>query len=183
MKRDCMTNQPMARACEDSFSFRPVQPPGIDIADAYPKLKASKFRQLGFTLIELMIVVAVVAVLAAIAFPSYRNQVRKSQRTDAKSSLLDLAGRQERYFTTNNVYTNVPANLGYSGTFPVSVPSGTTFNYGISVTAVGTGGNTYTATAVPNGDQANDSCGTYSINEQGVQSNSNATTPSDQCWR
>ena len=145
--------------------------------------KAGESRALGFTLIELMIVVAVIAVLAAIAFPSYQNQIRKSQRTDAKMSLLDLAGRQERYFTTNNVYTNVPANLGYSGTFPVSVPSATTFNYGVSVTAVGTAGNTYTATAVPNGNQANDTCGTFSINEQGVQSNSGGTTASDQCWR
>lgn len=176
-----MKNQPMAREYEDSFSSRHVLPPEVDTVDACQKLKASNFRHFGFTLIELMIVVAVVAVLAAIALPSYRNQVRKSKRTDAKTSLLDLAGRQERYFTTNNAYTNIPANLGYSGTFPVSVPSATTFNYGISVTAAA--GSTYTATAAPNGDQASDTCGTYSINEQGVQSNSNATTASDQCWR
>ena len=75
----------------------------------------------GFTLIELMVVVAVVAILAAIAYPSYINQVRKSRRADAKSALLDLATRQERFFSTQNTYTNNAANLGYSAAFPQPV--------------------------------------------------------------
>lgn len=181
MKWDFMKNQPTAKDCGDGFPFTNVLSSYVGTAKACQKVKTSKPQHLGFTLTELMIVVAVIAVLAAIAFPSYRNQVQKSKRTDAKTSLLDLAGRQERYFTTNNAYTIIPANLGYSGAFPVSVPSSTTFNYSITVTAAA--GSTYTATATPNGDQVNDTCGTYSINEQGVQGNSNATTASDQCWR
>lgn len=137
----------------------------------------------GFTLIELIIAVAIVGVLAAVAMPVYQSQIRKSRRTDAKTALLDLASRQERYMTTNNVYTNVPANLGYSGSFPVAVPSSTSYNYGLSVTAIGSTTTTYTATAIPNGDQVNDSCGTYTINELGVQGNTGATIPTDQCWR
>ena len=135
----------------------------------------------GFTLIELMIVVAVVALLAAVALPSYRAQVRKSKRTDAKMSLLDLASREERYSTTNNSYTHAYANLGFASDFPVAVPSATTFNYALAVTAAGT--STFTITATPNGDQVNDTCGTYQLTEQGVQSNTGATTDSATCWR
>lgn len=138
-------------------------------------------RRRGFTLIEILIVVALVAVLSAIALPIYRSQIMKARRTDAKTSLLDLASREERYFTTNNSYTNVPNNLGYTGAFPVQVPNPTEFVYGISVT--GSTISSWTATAVPNGNQVNDTCGTYIINDQGVQGNSGAATPSAQCWR
>lgn len=138
-------------------------------------------RMRGFTLIEMMIVAAVIAILAAIALPIYKSHIFKARRTDAKTALLDLATRQERFSTTNNSYTNVPGSLGYAGAFPVSVPSATEFNYGISVTASTT--SSFTATAVPNGDQVNDTCGTYVINDQGVQSTTGGTTPSAQCWR
>jgi type IV pilus assembly protein PilE len=168
-----MNKQPITSGYDDSFTSEAVA--------TDEKLKLGKGRHLGFTLIELMIVVAVIAILAAIALPSYTNQIRKSKRTDAKTSLLDLASRQERYFTTNNAYTSTSTNLGYSGSYPVSVPSATTFNYGIDVTAASA--TAYTATATPNGDQTNDSCGTYSINELGVQSNSNNTTAISECWR
>ena len=57
----------------------------------------------GFTLIELMIVVVVLTLLAAIAIPTYSNQIRKSRRSEAKSALLDLAGREERFMATNGV--------------------------------------------------------------------------------
>ena len=148
-------------------------------------MKIHSERQLssarGFTLIELMIVVAVVAIISAIALPSYRSQILKAKRTDAKTALLDLATREERYFSTRNTYTSVPADLGYSGPFSVPVPSANEFNYGISVTASTT--SSFTATAVPNGNQVNDTCGTYSINDQGVQANTNGTTASAQCWR
>src|SRR6267154_1626429 len=69
----------------------------------------------GFTLVELMIVVVIVAILASIAIPAYNSQIRKSRRTEAKTALLDLAGREERYFnTSNNTYTNLAVNLAYA---------------------------------------------------------------------
>ncbi len=61
----------------------------------------------GFTLIELMIVVVIVAILAGIAYPSYQDSIRKARRADAKSALLEAASRQERFYTENNQYTNV----------------------------------------------------------------------------
>ena len=82
-----------------------------------------KQRAAGFTLIEMMIVVVIAAILASIAIPSYQAQIRKSRRTDAKTAVLDLAGREEKYFSLNNTYTNSAANLGYTS-FPQTVGSG-----------------------------------------------------------
>lgn len=66
----------------------------------------------GFTLIELMIAVAVIAILAAVAFPSYQDSVRKTRRADAKAALERVAALQERWFTENNSYTSDPVDLG-----------------------------------------------------------------------
>ena len=80
--------------------------------------------QRGFTLIELMITVAVIGILATIAATSYSSQVMQSRRTDARSALMDLAGREEKLFSVTNAYGNTPAALGYSGTaFPQQVGS------------------------------------------------------------
>lgn len=70
----------------------------------------------GFTLVELMVVVVIASILLAVAVPSYLSQIRQSRRTDARTALLDLAGREERFFSTSAAsYTNVPANLGLAG--------------------------------------------------------------------
>ena len=66
----------------------------------------------GFTLIELMIVVAIISVVGAIAYPSYSNYIKKATRADAKVTLLDLAGKQERFHLQNKTYTAVLADLG-----------------------------------------------------------------------
>lgn len=64
----------------------------------------------GFTLIELMIVVAVIAIIAAIAYPSYMDYVRQSRRADATVALLELAQYMERYYTNNGRYTDGDGN-------------------------------------------------------------------------
>ena len=134
----------------------------------------------GFTLIELMIGVAVLALLTGIAISAYGYQVVKSRRADAKAALLDLAARQERFFTTNNTYTNVAANLGFAA-LPASVPGGTsTTTYTLSITAVSA--TSYAAQAVRTGPQATDNCGDYTITDRGVQGNVNNTQATAQCW-
>ena len=78
----------------------------------------------GMTLMELMIVVVIVSILASIAIPSYIQQVRKSRRVEAKTALLDLAGREERYFSTSvngANYSPLPSDLGYTGAWPIPV--------------------------------------------------------------
>jgi type IV pilus assembly protein PilE len=139
--------------------------------------------QRGFTLIELMIVVAIVAILAAIAFPSYTQQVRKGRRVDAKSAMLDLAARQENFFATNNRYSVSGTALNYGNNFPISLVTGSVTSYTMTVTQVAV--TDYTITATPAGDQVADACNTYVLNNFGVQSNltaGGAANTTTGCW-
>src|ERR1700682_6449593 len=68
----------------------------------------------GFTLVELMVTVVVAAILFAIAVPTYTSQMQKARRTDARSALLDLAGREERFFSVSTAYTATASQLGYA---------------------------------------------------------------------
>src|SRR5882672_6473627 len=133
----------------------------------------------GFSLIELMVAVAIVALLTGIAVASYTFQIAKSRRADAKSALLDLAARQERFFTTNNTYTNVAANLGYAA-LPASIPGGTApATYTLTITAATAA--TFSAQAARSGAQATDNCGDYTIDDRGVQANVNNTLATALC--
>ena len=142
-------------------------------------------RDSGFTLIELMVTIVIATMLIVIAIPSYTSQMRKSKRTDAKTALLDLAGREERYMATNSAYTADPVALGYGAgaTFPVTLPNN---DYTINVTNLGTADNTatpptpasyaLTATAI-NAQNKDTACATFSLNSQGQQ-----TATSTSCW-
>jgi type IV pilus assembly protein PilE len=135
---------------------------------------------MGFTLIELMITLVIVSVLVAIAMPSYYSKVLKSHRVEAKTALLDLAGREERYYNTASppAYTAVPVNLGYgngAATFPMTVGSG---YYTVNISNVSA--TTYTITATSTGTQTKDTpCATFTLTNTGVQSSSPNTTD---CW-
>lgn len=136
----------------------------------------------GFTLIELMIVVAIVAILAAVAVPSYRSYVLRSHRTVAINALLDLGSRQARYYTTNNTYTTDLTLLGYpAGT--VSLPSSTNAYYTITVgpTPTFTILTTFTVTATRAGTQVNDTCGNYTYTDLGIKDVSSGSVNS--CWQ
>jgi type IV pilus assembly protein PilE len=89
------------------------------------RIPASPPRAAGFTLIELMVVVAIATILFAVAVPSYLSYIRQSRRTEARTAVLDLAGRQERFFSTNGAnYATTPTQVGYSGAWPVTVGTG-----------------------------------------------------------
>ena len=125
----------------------------------------------GFTLIELMIVVAVVAILAAIAIPSYSNLTRKARRADAMDSLTKIAMNQERYYNNKNRYSDYANVFGASDTDPIDSEEGF---YVITVTT-SNGGSAFTAVAVAQGDQANDvqgnqSCANLSLTNTGLKS-------------
>ncbi|MDT8372194.1 MAG: type IV pilin protein [Gammaproteobacteria bacterium] len=109
-------------------------------------------KQSAFTLIELMVTVAIIGILASIAYPSYQGSVMKSRRADAKGALLNQANRMERHFTETNSYIDatVPGNTDY---YTLSIESA-------SATA-------YTLRATPSGPQVNDSCGNLEIDQTG----------------
>ncbi len=156
-------------------------------------------RLAGFTLVELMIVVAIATILFAIAVPSYMSQVRQSRRTEAKTALLDLAGREESFLSTNgSAYTNVATTLGYSA-WPVTTPNGyytINLNGPLSCvaaqgaalacdpTAHAPNGPSYylTATPVAGLSQAGDTqCTSFSVDSLGNQF-ALGTLTSAQCW-
>ena len=144
-------------------------------------------RSRGFTLMELMVTLVVGAILVTIAVTTYTNQVRKSRRTEAKTAVLDLAGREERNYSTSNTYVAVPASLGYTGAaFPIVVGSGY-YSVNVAVVAAAPGvPATFTITATPIGDQANDTnCASFTVTDQGVQSalDSGGADATTNCWR
>jgi type IV pilus assembly protein PilE len=141
----------------------------------------------GFSLIELMVVVLIAGILASIALPAYQSQIRKSRRTEAKTALLDLAGREERYFSTNNAYSAVTTDLGFTGTFPQTVGDG---YYQVSAPTVTVGTATAVATfsisAVPIGNQTKDTkCASFTVTSAGLQTSldSGGADSSSTCWK
>jgi type IV pilus assembly protein PilE len=129
--------------------------------------------QAGFTLIELMIVVAIIAVLAAIAVPSYQHSVIKSRRSAAAACMLTVGQYLERYYTTKLTYVGaaMPAgqctdDLSDFYTLALATPSATR----------------YTVTATPKGAQLKDTkCGTLTIDQLGTKSVS-GSSPLKECF-
>jgi type IV pilus assembly protein PilE len=154
---------------------------------------ARSSRPAGFSLIELMVVVAIATILFAIAVPSYMTFIRQSRRTEAKTAVLDLAGREERFLSTNPAgYTANPANLGYTA---FGVPIGNGY-YQLTVCSPATvacapnppAAPSYSilATPVAGQSQVNDApCTSFSVDSTGRQyatGTGGAAVATPYCW-
>jgi len=149
-------------------------------------LTKSRNAQRGFSLIELMIVVAIIAIISAFAYPSYQRYVIKTKRSVAQNALLQVADRQQQFFMDNKSFAANMTNLGFpanpyvvddSGTPTVASDGDAVYSLSLSnVTAT-----TWTATAAPlQGQLSRDTyCGSLSITQTGAKGKSGA---SDDCW-
>ncbi len=139
-------------------------------------------KQKGFTLIEVMIVVVIVAILAAVAIPSYQDSVRKTRRADAKEALTRLAALQERYFFTKNNY----GSLNDIGMADSSQDGHYTLTVSLSPACGAQPCFTASASAKLTGTQAGDTrCRIFSLNHIGqktAKASDNTTTTTDECW-
>lgn len=128
-------------------------------------------RDAGFTLIELVVVMVVIGILAAIAIPNYSEYVLRGHRSAAQAYISDLASRQSQFFLDRRRYADTVAALN------VPAPAEIANRYTVTVVAVAGPPATFTLTATPNGPQANDRCGVMTIDQTGTKG-----AAATRCW-
>jgi type IV pilus assembly protein PilE len=147
----------------------------------------SKARQRGMTLIELVVVMMIVGILAAVAIPSYRSYVIRSQRSDAKDALLALATQQEKHYLQCNTYATAidvatdcfagemqSTDVSKNGWYQLSIVNGNATTFTVRATAI-------------NGENQwqDEDCRTFDVDQAGIRTaaDSGATDNTDECWR
>ena len=134
-------------------------------------------RTRGFTLMELMIAVAVVGILASVAVPSYREHIAASRRTDAKAALLAIAQLMERTYTERGTYAGVTLGNRSTDIYSDTSPQG---YYTLSIVSQDAEGFSLRATRA--GAQVGDQCGNYTYDQAGTQGVASATYTAAKCW-
>ena len=134
-----------------------------------------KYSDKGFTLIELMIVVAIIAIIATIAMPAYSDYVTRARRADAKDALLMIQLAEEKWRANNSAYGSL-TDLGLSDPF-----TSANNHYSVTITTVSTPPSTYVATAMPTGVQATADtlCPSFIVTHTGISA---VQSYIDSCW-
>jgi type IV pilus assembly protein PilE len=136
-------------------------------------------RSKGFTLLEVMIVVVIVAVLSSLAVASYRHYVFRARRADARQMLMNIAHGEERWYATYNRYTDDLGKFGYA------VATAPDANYQPMLTLDGDDAQSYVAAVLPINTQAGDACGEMTLDSTGRKTPERADTTANangRCW-
>ncbi|MBC3882549.1 type IV pilin protein [Undibacterium sp. LX40W] len=145
----------------------------------------NKNEEGGFTLMEMMITVVIIAILTAIAYPSYRDNVRRGDRSDARAALLENAQYMERFFTENSSYDKNVAGSDPVLPRTISPPNATGIQVKYEISIKSKAATTYTLQAVPKNGATTDYCKTLTINNLGQKSVDGTPTngmTADTCW-
>ena len=146
------------------------------------KLPPKRLRSRGFTLVEVVVVVAIIGILTAIAIPSYSEYVRRGQRAEARTVLLEAAQFMQRFYSANDRFDQ--SRAGAAVALPAGlqqVPALGSARYAVSLNAVST--TAYTLQAAPAGAMVSDKCGTFTLTSVGRRDVVGASTTAADCWR
>ncbi len=136
----------------------------------------------GFTLIELMIVIAIIGIISAIAVPSYNDYVLRAKRSEGRSAIMDAATRQQRVYSDNNQYTSTLGTGGLAISDPADCSAGgvqsETCKYTLT-TAATNSNQQFTVTATPT--FIDPACGNLGINQAGTKTKTGTDTVRN-CW-
>lgn len=132
-----------------------------------------------YTLIELLVTVAIIGIIAAVALPSFQASSMRAARTEAQTALLEAASDQERFYSANSSYSTDALPLTNPAQEFKTSRDG---HYQISIAACDTGtiANCFVATATPQGGQASDTCTTLTLTDTGIRGSTGAAV--DECW-
>jgi type IV pilus assembly protein PilE len=135
----------------------------------------------GFTLIEMLLVVSIIAVLAAIAFPQFGEVMKRGKRAEGKSALLAAAQKMERYNTNNGRYPSTMAEAGVSDKSNSESPGSSAYNIAVAAGATGSLNTSWVFTATP--VFSDPKCGNFLIDNLGSKTISGAVAETTRCWQ